>query len=126
MKILRYKTIDGRDFCFVANAVARITDTPDGPRVKLKWGPERLLDEVSTADVISDVQRNMVNNANHIQVKIIAMINLGFRSRSKLRAAMQSVSLAMFNFIIEMMLKSGTILAHKEGRGTAYSLKGSE
>jgi hypothetical protein len=31
-----------------------------------------------------------------------------------------------FNRLVKHMIKSGTILAHKEGRGTAYSLKGSE
>ncbi len=128
MKILRYKRIDGSDFCFVANAVERITDTPDGPRVKLKWDRyARLLDEVTTSEVARDVKQNMIEKPDEVQLKITVMINKGHAKHRALFCSMRSsCSADAFRVAIDDMIKSGTILAHKEGRGTVYSLKGAE
>jgi hypothetical protein len=125
VKILRYKTIDGREFCFVANAVERITDTPDGPRVKLKWDRfARLLDEVTTAEVARDVKQSMIDKPDEVQLKITVMINKGYAKHRDLFCSMRSsASPDEFRTAVDHLVKSGTILAHKEGRGTVYSLK---
>lgn len=56
---------------------------------------------------------------------LVKLIGKGWKNHRDILPRMHMVT-DDFKCLVKNMLKSGTILAHKEGRGTVYALKGAE